>query len=66
MIALLIWLLVFTLIVYIAFWIVGMMGLPEPARRIALGILGLIFLLILLGAITGTVNLPGVHIHQLP
>lgn len=47
MISLLISLLILCLILYLAFWIVGMMGLPEPARRIIVCIIGIIGLLYL-------------------
>lgn len=48
LIAVLIWLLVFALIVWIAFWILDQLPLPGPAGLIARVILGVIFLIILL------------------
>jgi len=41
-------LLVLVLVMVIAYYIVGMIPLPEPAKNIVLIILGLIFLLILI------------------
>lgn len=48
MISLLIGLLVLVLVVYIAFWIIGQMGLPQPARMIVTCIVGILALLWLL------------------
>jgi hypothetical protein len=48
MITLLIWLLILILIFGFAVWIVQQMPLPQPWANIALGVLGLIFLLIIL------------------
>jgi hypothetical protein len=48
MISLLISLLVFVLVVYIAFYLIGMMGLPDPMQKIVVVIFALIFLLYLL------------------
>lgn len=48
-VAFLVWLLILVLVVYVAFWIAGQMGLPQPARMILTAIIGLIALLYLLG-----------------
>lgn len=48
LINLLIWLLVFALVIYVVYWVLGMMSLPGKVREIACLILGLIFLLVLL------------------
>lgn len=48
LIQLLIWLLVLSLIIYVVFLVLGMIPLPEPARRIVTIILAVIFLLVLL------------------
>lgn len=48
-IVLLLWVVVIIVIAYVLFWIVGKMGLPEPAGMIARIIVGLVALLLLLG-----------------
>jgi hypothetical protein len=48
LVQLLIWLLVLCLVVYCVFLIVGMLPLPEPAKKIVTIILAVVFLLVLL------------------
>lgn len=48
LISLLIWLLVFALVVYCIFLVLGLLPLPEPAKRIVTIILAVILLLALL------------------
>jgi hypothetical protein len=48
LISVLIDLLVFALIVWLVFWVVGLMGLPEPIRRVVTIVVGVICLLFLL------------------
>lgn len=55
MIELLIAILIVVLILIVAFWIVQQMGLPPPARQVALVIVGLIGLLAILNYLPGSV-----------
>ncbi len=61
-VAFLVWLLVFVLVFGLLFWVVGLIGLPDPWRKVALAILALIFILILLGALFGQVPLPALRL----
>jgi hypothetical protein len=61
MIGLLIWLLIFALIVWVAYYILGMLPIPEPPKMIITIVLAIIFLIILLQALIGGGALPGVH-----
>lgn len=49
MIGTLIGILVIALVAYVALWILGAMGLPDPPRKIAAVIIGIILLVALLG-----------------
>ena len=55
MIGFLINLLFLALIFVVVFWIIGLFGLPDNIRKILLAIMGLIFLLLLLGMLMGGV-----------
>lgn len=46
LISLLIGLLVLVLVVYVAVWLIGLIGLPAPANRIAVAIVAIIALLV--------------------
>lgn len=48
LVGLLIWLLILALVIYCVFLVLGMLPLPEPAKRIVTVILAIIFLLVLL------------------
>ncbi len=48
LISLLVWLLILALVIYVVFLVLGMLPLPEPAKRIVTVILAIIFLLVLL------------------
>jgi hypothetical protein len=48
MLSVLIWLLIVVLVVGIVFWILGLLGLPQPWLNVARAIVGLIFLVWLL------------------
>ena len=48
LIPLLVWLLILALVIYVVFLVLGMIPIPEPAKKIVTIILGIIFLLILL------------------
>ena len=48
LVSLLIWLLVLCLVIYVVFLILGMLPIPEPAKKIVTIILAVIFLLVLL------------------
>jgi hypothetical protein len=61
MVGLLIWLLVFALIIWAAYYILGMLPIPEPPKAIIMIVLAIIFLLILLQALFGGLGLPGVR-----
>lgn len=49
LVSLLIWLLVLAIVCYVVFLILGMLPIPQPIKTIVCLILGLIFLLVLLG-----------------
>lgn len=48
LVPLLVWLLVLALVIYVVFLVVGMIPIPEPAKKIVTVVIGLIFLLLLL------------------
>lgn len=48
LISFLIWLLLFALVVYVVYLVLGMLPLPGPAKQIVTLILAIIFLLVLL------------------
>jgi hypothetical protein len=48
LVSLLVWLLILALLIYVVFLILGMLPLPEPAKRIVGIILSIIFLLVVL------------------
>jgi hypothetical protein len=58
MISLLIWLLVFCVVLYLVYWILGQTPLPQPIRNIVLIIIAIIAILVLLGHVG---ILSGVH-----
>lgn len=51
-------LLILVLVAAVAYWIVGMLPLPQPFKNIVLVILGLIFLVYLLGYLGVVVPMP--------
>lgn len=53
LISLLIWLIVVGLIFYLAWWLLGYVGLPDPFNKVARVIIGLIAFLILLYLLLG-------------
>ena len=52
--------LLFLLVVvgWIAFWVIGQMGVPEPVNMLLRVIVGVILLLVLLGMASGYINVP--------
>jgi len=63
MITLLIWLLVLILVMGFIVWIVRQLPLPEPFGTIALGIIGLIFILVLVSMLVGEIPLRPVRLQ---
>jgi hypothetical protein len=57
MITLLIWVLVLILVMAVCIWIITQIGLPEPMGKIAMAIVGLIFILVLLSLVLGEIPL---------
>jgi cytosine/uracil/thiamine/allantoin permease len=49
MVGLLIWVLVFGLICYLIFWVMGYLGMPEPIRKVVTVVIVIIAILYLLG-----------------
>ncbi len=62
MVSFLIWLLILVLVFGTLFWVIGLVGLPDPWRKVALALLALIFILILIGALLGHVPLPALRL----
>lgn len=57
LVSILVLLLVVAVIAFVAFWVIGQMGLPDPINLVARVIVGVILLLVLLGMFTGHVPL---------
>ena len=57
-ISLLIYLVVFAVVIYLVYFVIDRMALPDPIRWIVLLVVGVILLLFLLGMLTGHVNAP--------
>ncbi|MEY2873710.1 MAG: hypothetical protein RLZZ373_1081 [Pseudomonadota bacterium] len=51
-------LLILVVVGWIAFWVVGQMGVPEPINMVLRVIIGVILLLVLLGMVSGYINVP--------
>ena len=62
LIALLVWLLVLILIFGLIYWVINQLSLPEQAKTAALIVLALLFVLFLLGALFGAVQLPQIRL----
>lgn len=58
LISLLVYLIIFAVIVYLIYFVIGKMSLPEPIGNIVLIVVGVILLLILFGMLTGNINAP--------
>ena len=58
LISILIWLVILGIILYVAWWALRKIGLPEPFNKIATVILVLITVLVLLWLFAGVVPLP--------
>lgn len=63
MINLLITLLVLVLIFSLVWWVLGQMPVPDPFRWVVNAVLGIIFIIVLLGLLTGGINLPLLRIN---
>lgn len=61
MIGLLIWVLIFGLICYLIFWVMGYLGMPEPIRKVVTVIIVIIAILYLVGYL-----MPGAGVHLPP
>ena len=57
MIALLIWLLVLILVMGFIVWVIQQLPLPAPFGTIAIGIVGLVFILVLVSMLLGEIPL---------
>jgi uncharacterized membrane protein len=58
LIQLVIWLVIVGLILWLAWWFVGYVGLPEPFNKVARVIIGLVAFIILLYLLLGMVGAP--------
>ena len=61
LIGVLIYLIVWGLILYILWWAIGKIGLPEPFGKIAVVVLVVITVLVLLNLLTGFIPIPRSH-----
>jgi heme A synthase len=58
LVSLLITLLVLALVFSVVWWILGQMPIPQPFRWVVNAVLGIICLIVLLGMLTGGINVP--------
>lgn len=61
MVGLLIWVLVFGLVCYLIFWVMGFLGMPEPIRKVVTVVIVIIAILYLIGYI-----MPAAGLHLPP
>lgn len=52
-------------IVMLLRWAVAQLGLPEPVMTVLMIVVAIMFLLMILGAFTGHVALPGIRLERL-
>jgi hypothetical protein len=60
---LLVTLLIFLIIAGVVWYIAGLLPIPQPIKNIALAILGLIFILWLLGILFGAASFPRLNLR---
>ena len=63
LIGLLVYIIVWGLILYVLWWAIGKIGLPEPFSKIALVILILITVIVLLGPLVGYIHVPSFNLR---
>ncbi len=61
--SLLITIVVFGLILYILWWGLGKIGLPEPFNKVATVVLVLITVIVLIGLLTGSITMPSFRLR---
>ena len=63
LIGVLVLLLVLVCIGYVAFWVIGQMAPPDPINMLLRCAVGLVLLLVLLGAFTGHITIPSMRLR---
>jgi hypothetical protein len=63
-IGLLVAVIVLGLVFYVLWWLVGVIGLPEPFNKVATVIIALLAVVILLGLLFGQINVPLLRINR--
>ena len=63
MISLLVFILILALIFGVVWYVISLIPLPPPFGRVAQIVVGLIFILVLIGAVFGGVAVPNFGIH---
>jgi heme A synthase len=58
LIGLLVTIVILALVFYLIYWIIGQIPLPDPFKTIILVIVGLIAVILLLGMLFGSINVP--------
>jgi heme A synthase len=64
LISLLVTVVVLGLVFWLLWWLIGVIGLPEPFNKVATVLIALIAVVILLGIVFGGVNLPTLRIGR--
>jgi len=54
---------VFGLVFYLLWWLIGTIGLPEPFDKVARVLVALVAVVFLIGILTGSVNFPVLRIR---
>lgn len=63
LIGLLVAVIVFGVVFWLIYYIIGVIPLPEPFKTVAIVVLGLIGIILLLGLLFGQVNLPHLRLR---